>query len=381
MNILYNFKTFTLDTIFNLDIPKYLPIYIITNANLTSEIVKILDNNLPRTPIYLSPAPLACHIKYPKNGFYLIFTDLCDKHLFEHYAVLSQFGKRIIQIKNGIVDINCINEYIAGYFQLKYDNVHLLEDQYFEHLVDINDQNIVDSMREKYNLQKLELDKIKFDRIKFLISRISKTEKLQKLSIFAIYFTSSYFYPQVLVLQQFLKLHSKKSYIINLSDISYERLTCMDGIECAIIFDCEYFWWKWRNLQTPIVIINPWEVYMAWSEWNGDYEVNNVIESVLQTDQFVFNGNQVFLKKKRQNFIKNKLKENKQLVNPSDMAQSISSCQNKQIAENKLIKHFRTGQLIKKNQHQSVSFHVQNEYDDKIYDGYSGIAGNYNKKE
>lgn len=216
--------------------------------------------------------------------------------------------------------------------------------QEMERLKDIEQQEHVSST--KYNnysreskhsndtFLQIQSAEVPFDRVKFLIARLSKTETVKNCNIFGIYFTNNFYYNQAKYLKKLLKDRGKKAFLFCLADISYERLTCVDGIECTVILDCEYSDHFHIPLSMPLIV--PFELYVAFGDWQGEYDKN---VCPLKNDQLDFDV-------KTTNLI------------------PIEYC---------------TGDLIKRNEIQAVSFHVEDENDDMIYDGYSGIAGDYEK--
>lgn len=306
-----NFNTFRFDRIQDLEIPKDLPIYILPGDEpITHEISQILIQNLPSAPVYLPPLPVACPVKCSQKGFFIILTPVCDLHLFKHYAVLEKYGTRKIERTyiDGIEHINLTgsNRNIAKYFQMRYDNITITSN--------------IDS------------EVSKFDRVKFLISRLAKVEKISKSTIFAIYFTNACFFDYARYLKKVLKSRNKVAYLVQLSDVSFERLSCIDGVDCAIVIDCEYY--NWFDIELNIPLIVPFELSMAFSEWKGDYDINS-IEIEEQPEN------------------------------------------NEECTELIVQEFYSTGELIKKNEIQTVSFFVEDEMDDTVHDGQSGIAGDY----
>lgn len=170
-----------------------------------------------------------------------------------------------------------------------------------------------------------------FDRVKFLVSRLSRVEKVKHLNIFGIYFTNFKLEQFAYKIKEYLVSRGKKVYMYYLRDISYERLTCMDGIECVVIVDCRYHTRFDINIGMPIVV--PFELNLAFDgeRWDGAYDVNTFNDAGAD-------GNEC-----------------------TDMI----ACD-----------YYSTGELIKRNEDQCVNFYVE-QFDDRIHDGLDGIAGSY----
>lgn len=299
------FVTFSPESILKIEIPEDLQIYIVSSKERPSNyIYKKLIDNLPRPPVFLPTIPVACRIKLPQNGFFICLTDVCDIHRLEHCIVIQEKGTRKLQYSEDAFKITCNNPNIIKYYQMKHENLK------------INSETEIEN----------------FDRMQFLISRLARIEKAQNATIFGIYFTNPYFYEFANKLKNILKENNKKGYLFHVGDISFERLSCVDGLECAVVIDCEYYNWFHIELNIPLIV--PFELSCIFTEWKGNYDIN----------QFQ---------------MPEKQKENEICT------------------ELILQEHYNTGQLVKRNEIQAVPYFVEDESDDKIYEGYSGIAGNY----
>lgn len=118
---------------------------------------------------------------------------------------------------------------------------------------------------------------------KFLISRMSRIQKIKDKKVFGIYFTNKIYKEYAENLQKYLTSKSINSYLIFLEDISYERLTCIDNIEIYVVLDCMS---SFLFDCTEIVVVTLYEVWIAFYEdiWNGDYlpfNFQNIEEKVL----------------------------------------------------------------------------------------------------
>lgn len=108
------------------------------------------------------------------------------------------------------------------------------------------------------------------DKSIFLISRMSRMEKIKNKKVFGIYFTNKIYKKQADDLQAFLSSKSINSYLIFLEDICYERLTCIDNIEVYVVLDCMS---RFLFDLSEIVVVTLYEVWVAFfeSRWNGEY--------------------------------------------------------------------------------------------------------------
>lgn len=136
--------------------------------------------------------------------------------------------------------------------------------------------------------------KTKFtDETTFLISRLSKVEKIKSRNVFGIFFSSRQFLFLAQKVRRFLNEQKKISYLIFLNDISHERLTCIDGIEVVVLITCPQFFDF--DLDVIVPIVAPFEVQLAFSEdeWDGGYEPNKFNPSYKQSNEIVVFENKI----------------------------------------------------------------------------------------
>lgn len=309
-------NTFTMNTIKTIKIPQNMKVYILPEKEKDDLSQAVYDGLKEYDPVILCSTFLACRLKHVKQGFYVVLCEMCDLHVFEYYTILEEKSERIIEYseEERRACISTDNKHILNYFRMKYDNVLVKKTGYMDNDVCID--NNAD-----------------FDRVKFLISRLSRVEKIKNLEIFGVYFTHFELEDFAEQICKYLKSKGKKTYLLYLKDISYERLTCIDGIECTVLVDCDYYTHFDINIGMPVVV--PFELVLAFDdvEWNGKYDVNT------------FDGNC-----------------------------GISNTSTEIIR----VEYYKTGELIKRNESQCVGFDVGS-YDDQIYDGYDGIAGSYHQ--
>lgn len=171
-------------------------------------------------------------------------------------------------------------------------------------------------------------------RVKYLIKRLNFTEKIKFKTNFGIFVTSSFFLNKALILKKYLESYNKNVYLHFLKDVTYQRLKCFDGIECIIIYDCEFNPNTIeKDLNLPYVY--PFEVKMAFEEWRGEYLINTIF----------------FKKQADENF-----------------------------DQRILLRGESIGQIIKRNEPAAVSFTVNDE-DIRIEEGLSGIASSYESEQ
>lgn len=351
----------TFDIFTSIQLPTERQIYIIPQRKNEGLTQIVYEKFRKHNPIILCSTQFACRYKYNKDGFYVILCDMCDLHVFEWYVVWDKFKGRSISYGER-VQVDCWNENFVEYLLMKYDNVEMSgcgeEETEKEKIemskisgsvekmkidpkavekeesdLEIDYENILDIFRRnKREIINDTRKKVKnFDRIKFLISRLNRIEKIKDLEIFGIYFTNFELVEFVYRIKDYLISKYKKAYVFYLKDVSYERLTCMDGVECVVIVDCQYFNYFHIDIHLPIVV--PFELNLAFSgrEWNGEYDINS----------FEFDD------------------------------EGINNCRDLITQE-----LYSTGELVKKNECQSVDFFDEG-HDVQIYDGLDGIAGSY----
>lgn len=270
-------------------------------------------NNIPNITKYnnnimiLKTEEIACQLKYKNTDLYILLTDECPLHPFKlAYKIKNTSLNKILNSPYEIIEeeikifskeiiINTKNELIYNYFY--YHN----------------------NIEPKFNL---------INKTKFLISRLSKIEKSKEKKIFGIFFSSIYYEKMANKIIKFLISINKKAYKYFLRDINESRLNCFDGIECIVVIDCP-FKLKFTNFHIPMLI--PFEIQMAFGDWNGEYFINKF-----------------------------------DLIN---LSKTIN-------IENKLAKiEYSTGKLIKFNQKQSVQYHTNEP--PEILKGLKGIASEY----
>lgn len=199
-------------------------IAIIPTENMSSEMMfayNVLHSKYPKKQIFiLEPQNSVCFHKLPQYDFFIIFSSICSLH----------------QPNN--IDFIQVN------------NTHK-------------------------NIKDIIISRFKDDHTSFLISRLSKIEKIKTKSIFGIFFSS----PKFLFLAQRVRrlLHDfdKISYLIHLNDITNERLTCVDGIEVVVLITCPSMFEF--DMEVFVPVVTPFEVQLAFcgdENWDGHYETN-----------------------------------------------------------------------------------------------------------
>ncbi|TBU01690.1 putative diphthamide synthesis protein [Hamiltosporidium magnivora] len=113
----------------------------------------------------------------------------------------------------------------------------------------------------------------KKDKCRFLISRWSRIEKIKEKNVFGIFFASKEYTDLANEVKRFLLKKEKRVFLFFLKDISSERLTAIDGLECAVIIDCPLF--INFDIQCLIPVVTPYEITLAYEEhWDGRYFIN-----------------------------------------------------------------------------------------------------------
>ncbi|ELQ74879.1 Diphthamide biosynthesis protein, partial [Trachipleistophora hominis] len=354
-------NSFNINTLDNIKPLNNQQIYIVPEYG-NEDVAQVVYNSLRKyDPIILCSTKFACGLKYVKSGLYVILCEMCELHEFEYYTVLDDKCRRRIVVKegNGRVFVDTANENIMRYYQMRYGTVSVgksgdmknSDSQLFMSNDDDDGENTAKCQENNESCDNAEIrvdqsdnvtnaaDNVKdalniieeFDRVKFLISRLSRVQKAKDSTIFGIYFTNFKLEEFAYKIREYLISKGKKTYMYYLRDISYERLTCMDGIECVVIVDCHYHTLFDISISIPIVV--PFELNLAFDdgEWDGMYDINTFSEA--RTDD--------------------------------------NKCTGMVISD-----YYSTGDLIKRNEAQCVNFYVE-QFDDKIYDGLDGIAGSY----
>lgn len=131
------------------------------------------------------------------------------------------------------------------------------------------------------------------DHTSFLISRLSKIEKIKDKKIFGIFFCSKTFLPLARNIRKFLNEHGKISYLIYLNDVTAERLTCVDFIEVIVLINCPVLFDY--NMDVYKSVVTPFDIQLAFSddEWDGEYEANRFEPKMVVGNEIVVIENKI----------------------------------------------------------------------------------------
>jgi diphthamide synthase subunit DPH2 len=112
------------------------------------------------------------------------------------------------------------------------------------------------------------------DKMQYLMAQCNRGERIKKLEVFAVVFTSKVYEELAASVRDALVSRSKSAYLLFLKDLSYERLITIEGVECVVVVDCPLFDCSHIDLHIPIV--TPFEVRYALSnEWESGYSRNS----------------------------------------------------------------------------------------------------------